>query len=163
MNKPLAAVGSLIFFLAAPGTVAVLIPWLLTGWEPAAAPRWWWPLSIPGVLLVLAGAALLVHSFMTFVIEGLGTPAPVAPPSNLVVGGLYRYVRNPMYIGLIAAILGQALWLWRWELMVYAAAVWVITASYVKWREEPVLAGRFGKSYQEYRDNVPAWIPRLRP
>src|SRR5208283_5848731 len=93
MRKASAAAGTTVFFFAAPGVVAALIPYWLSGWRVAEPP---WPTAVRalGVLLLLAGAAALVHSFVRFVPEGAGTPAPIAPTQRLVVGGLYRYVRN---------------------------------------------------------------------
>ena len=161
MRRPSAAAGSALFFAVAPGVVAGLVPWLLTGWEVDA--DWWLPLRVLGGAMVIAGAAVLVHAFARFVVEGLGTPAPVAPTEHLVVGGLYRYVRNPMYVAVVAAVLGQALLLGRLNLLVYAACVWATTASFVRFREEPVLARRFGGEYATYRRAVRAWWPRLRP
>ena len=82
----------------------------------------WPPLRVAGALLVAAGAAVVLHAFARFVVEGIGTPAPVAPPERLVVGGVYRHVRNPMYVAVLAAILGQALLLGQVVLVGYAAA-----------------------------------------
>jgi protein-S-isoprenylcysteine O-methyltransferase Ste14 len=96
-------------------------------------------------------------------VEGFGTPAPVAAPERLVVGGVYRYVRNPMYVAVLAAIFGQALLLGQLGLLLYAAAVWLITAAFVRFYEEPTLTRRFGADYEAYRRAVPAWWPRLRP
>ena len=159
MRRPSAAAGSALFFAAAPGTVAGLIPWALTGWEVEA--EWWLPLRVLGAVLVVAGATVLVHAFARFVIEGLGTPAPLAPTEHLVVGGLYRYVRNVMYIAVTATILGQALLLGSPGLLVYAAVVWAGMAAFVLLYEEPTLADRYGAQYEEYRRAVPAWWPRL--
>jgi protein-S-isoprenylcysteine O-methyltransferase Ste14 len=159
MRRPSAAAGSALFFAVAPGTVAGLIPWLLTGWEVDG--EWWPPLRALGAVLVIAGAAVLVHAFARFVVEGLGTPAPVAPPEHLVVGGLYRYVRNVMYVAVTAAIVGQALLLGTVGLLVYAATVWAAMAAFVKLHEEPALTRRYGAQYEQYRRAVPAWWPRL--
>ncbi len=159
MRRPTAAAGSALFFAAAPGTVAGLIPWALTGWEVEA--EWWPPLRVLGAVLVVAGAAVLIHAFARFVIEGLGTPAPLAPTEHLVVGGLYRYVRNVMYIAVTSAIVGQALLLGSRALLVYAAVVWAGMAAFVLLYEEPTLADRYGAQYEEYRRAVPAWWPRL--
>jgi protein-S-isoprenylcysteine O-methyltransferase Ste14 len=115
------------------------------------------------VLLVVAGVGVLLHAFGRFVAEGLGTPAPVAPTRELVVGGLYRYVRNPMYLAVLAAILGQALALGQPVLLPYAAAVGAAFVAFVHWYEEPTLARRFGASYQAYRRAVPGWWPRRHP
>jgi protein-S-isoprenylcysteine O-methyltransferase Ste14 len=156
-----AALGSFAFLVVAPGVAAGLVPWLLTGWDADGdVPT---PLVIAGIVLVAAGAAVLLHAFARFVIEGLGTPAPVAPPERLVIGGLYRYVRNPMYIAVAATIIGQALLLWQVALLPYAAAFCVAVAAFVRLYEEPTLARRFGADYDAYRRAVPRWWPRRRP
>jgi protein-S-isoprenylcysteine O-methyltransferase Ste14 len=159
VRRPSAAAGSALFFGLAPGVVAGLIPYLLTEWETGE--EWWLPLRVVGGVLVLAGAAVLVHAFARFVIEGLGTPAPLAPTEHLVVGGLYRYVRNVMYIAVTSAIVGQALLLGSRGLLVYGAVAWAGMAAFVKLYEEPTLADRYGAQYEEYRRTVPAWWPRL--
>jgi len=115
------------------------------------------------MILLLAGLIVLVGAFARFVMEGLGTPAPVAAPERLVVGGVYRYVRNPMYVAILAAIVGQAFILGRLALLLYATVLWLITAAFVRFYEEPTLARRFGADYEAYRRAVPAWWPRLRP
>jgi protein-S-isoprenylcysteine O-methyltransferase Ste14 len=97
------------------------------------------------------------------VAEGVGTPAPVAPTRELVVGGLYRYVRNPMYLAVLAAIVGQALVLGRLVLLAYAAVVAAAFVTFVRWYEEPTLAWQFGDRYQAYRAAVPGWWPRRHP
>ena len=163
MRRPVAAVGSAVFLVVGPGIVVGLIPWLLTGWQVREPAPYWAPMHVLGVILLVAGLTVLVQAFVRFVVEGFGTPVPVAAPDRLVVGGLYRYVRNPMYVALIAAIVGQALLLGRLGLLLYAAAVWTISAVFVRWYEEPTLTRRFGAEYEAYRRAVPAWWPRLRP
>src|SRR4051794_8743497 len=106
MRFATAAAGSSLFFALAPGVVAGVVPWWLTGWDAEPV---WLPVRVLGVLVLIAGAAVLVHAFARFVAEGVGTPAPVAPTQHLVVGGLYRWVRNPMYIAVVASVAGQAL------------------------------------------------------
>jgi protein-S-isoprenylcysteine O-methyltransferase Ste14 len=162
MTRARAAAGSLVFLLVAPGLTAGLVPWLLTGWSVDDSLAWP-PLQAIGALLVLAGAAVLLHAFARFVVEGLGTPAPVAPPEHLVVGGLYRYVRNPMYVAVASIIVGQALLLGRPVLIAYAALFMAVVAAFVRWYEEPALTARFGEEYLTYRRAVPAWHPRLQP
>ena len=162
MRKARAAIGSLVFLLVAPGVVAGLIPWLLTGWA-CREPPYWAPLRVLGVALIAAGVLALLHAFLRFVVEGLGTPAPVAPTERLVVGGLYRYVRNPMYLAVGATIVGQALLLGRSILLVWAAMFAVAVVSFVRWYEEPTLLRQFGGEYEEYRRAVPGWWPRRRP
>jgi protein-S-isoprenylcysteine O-methyltransferase Ste14 len=159
MRKPEATLGTAAFFAVAPGVVAGVVPWLLTGWRAGSV---WAPLRGIGVALVVAGAIVLVVTFTRFVTEGAGTPAPIAPTDELVVGGLYRHVRNPMYLAVVAVIVGQALMLGRPVLLAYAAAVWAAVAAFVHWYEEPTLARTFGTSYEDYRRAVPAWRPRLR-
>lgn len=160
MSRAKAALGSFAFLLVAPGVAAGVIPWWLTGWEARDAPL---PLRVAGAALVVGGVAVLVHAFARFVIEGLGTPAPPAPPDRLVVGGLYRYVRNPMYLAVAATIVGQALLLARAGLLAYAGAFIAVVAAFVRVYEEPTLAARFGPEYEDYRRAVPGWWPRRRP
>jgi protein-S-isoprenylcysteine O-methyltransferase Ste14 len=158
VRRTLAAIGSAVFFLLAPGATAVLIPWLLTGWESNIA---WAPAHVAGALLLAAGAIVLVSAFVRFVVEGLGTPAPVAPTEQLVVGGLYRYVRNPMYLAVAATIVGQALLLGQAVLLGWAAIFLAITAAFVRLYEEPALRRRYGAEYDAYCATVPGWWPRL--
>ena len=160
MTRARAALGSLVFLVVAPGVVAGLVPWWLTGWESTDPP---WPLRIVGALLLVAAVLVLLQAFARFVTEGLGTPSPTAPTERLVVGGLYRYVRNPMYLAVAATIVGQALLLGQWILLAYAAAFLVTVASFVHWYEEPTLHGRYGAEYDAYRSAVPGWWPRRRP
>jgi protein-S-isoprenylcysteine O-methyltransferase Ste14 len=160
MRKTTAAAGSALFFLLAPGIVAGLIPWWLTGWRVRASLLNRLPIRAIGVVLIIAGAAVLISAFARFVGEGFGTPAPVAPTERLVVGGLYRYVRNPMYLAVVAIIVGQSLALGQLVLLAYAAAVMIVFASFVRWYEEPTLRRRYGAQYEAYRRAVPAWLPR---
>lgn len=120
-------------------------------------------LRLLGGLLIIVGLPVLVHAFVRFVTEGRGTPAPIAPPSRLVVGGLYRRVRNPMYVAVGIVIAGQALLLGSRALGVYLALFCAAVATFVHGYEEPVLRERFGEEYDVYRRAVPAWRPRLRP
>lgn len=157
-----ALLGSLLFFCLAPATVAGYIPWTLTRWqaEPPllglASGRW------VGWLLIGAGAIAVVECFGRFAIQGLGTPAPVAPTAVLVVSGLYRHVRNPMYVGVVSAIVGQALVLGSTTLLGYAALVWLLFHVFVVLYEESTLERQFGASYAQYRTHVRRWWPRLR-
>lgn len=160
MRRRTAALGSAAFFVLAPGTVAVLLPWALTGWAPADPPL---PAVALGALFLGVGAAVLAHAFARFVSEGVGTPAPVAPTRTLVVGGLYRYLRNPMYVAVVTVILGQALLLWRPVLLGYAVLAGLTMAVFVKVYEEPTLRREFGGSYEQYRREVPGWWPRVTP
>ena len=157
-----AIAGSALFFVAAPGVVAGLLPWLLTD-------RYRMPQStVPGFaavgwILVVGAAAILLHSFARFALEGLGTPAPVAPTEKLVVGGVYRHVRNPMYVAVLSIILGQALIFSSWAVFIYGLIAAAAMISFVKFYEEPTLARRYGAQYQAYRRAVPGWLPRITP
>ena len=163
MRRFRAASGSAVFFAIAPGVVAGLVPWWLTGWLWRSAPPWWLPARVLGAVLAAAGVVVLVSAFVRFVVEGAGTPAPVAPTERLVVGGLYRYVRNPMYLAVLAAILGQAMLLAQPVLVGYAVLAGAAMVAFVLWYEQPALARRYGAQYAAYRAAVPAWWPRLRP
>ena len=161
--RPLPAIaGSALFFVAAPCVVAGLAPFLLTD-------RYHLPLStVPGFvpagsILVTVAVVLLIHSFARFALEGLGTPAPVAPTEKLVVGGIYRHVRNPMYVAVLSIILGQALLFSSGAVVAYGVIVGAAMASFVKLYEEPTLARRYGAEYEAYRRAVPGWLPRLTP
>ena len=149
-----------MFLVVAPGVVAGLIPWWLTGWEAGTT---WPPLQLLGAVLLVAGVIVLVDAFVRFVVEGIGTPAPIAPTQRLVVGGLYRHVRNPMYLAVGATIVGQGLLLGRPILLLYAAVFAVVVLAFVRGYEEPTLARQFGAQYEDYRRAVPSWWPRLRP
>jgi protein-S-isoprenylcysteine O-methyltransferase Ste14 len=161
MRKMRAAAGTVVFLVVAPGVVDGLVPWLLTSWRMANS--YPVPVQVIGWALVAAGAAVLIGAFVQFVVVGVGTPAPVAPTERLVVRGLYRYVRNPMYLAVLAVIIGQALTLGRPVLLLYAAAVGATVAAFVHWYEQPTLARRYGAQYDAYRRAVPGWWPRLTP
>lgn len=160
MRKLTAAAGSSLFMALAPGTVAGLVPWWLTGWQ---AGDWGLPPRALGAVPLGCGAIVLVSAFARFVTEGLGTPAPVAPTEHLVIGGLYRYVRNPMYLAVVAAIVGQGLLLARPVLLVYALLAGAVMWAFARWYEEPKLASTFGEEYDRYRRAVPGWLPKGRP
>ena len=163
VRKAKAALGSLVFLAVAPGIVAGLVPWWLTGWEKEEPLPGWALVRILGWVLVAAGVVVVVQAFARFVHEGIGTPAPVAPTEHLVVGGLYRYVRNPMYLAVAATIVGQALILGQPLLLLYAGAFLLTVAAFVRWYEEPTLRRQFGADYEAYLRAVPGWWPRRTP
>lgn len=163
MNRSTAAVGSSIFFLLAPGIVAGVIPWWITHWAIRGEAADWLALRAVGVVLLAVSVPVLVRAFWQFASEGLGTPAPIAPTKHLVVKGLYRYVRNPMYLAVLGAIVGQALLLTQPALLPYASLIATAFALFVRFYEEPTLASQFGADYDAYRKAVPAWLPRLHP
>jgi protein-S-isoprenylcysteine O-methyltransferase Ste14 len=159
MKKPGALVGSAIFLVVAPGTVALWVPWMICRWE-GTAPL---PLRVAGVVLILAGLPVLLDSFARFALQGFGTPAPIAAPTHLVVTGWYRYVRNPMYVAVLAIVIGQALVFGSIGVLEYAALAWLVTHFFVVLYEEPTLRRTFGSEYDAYARAVRRWIPRLRP
>jgi protein-S-isoprenylcysteine O-methyltransferase Ste14 len=163
MGKTAAILGSALFFVVAPFVAAAAIPWWISHWE-FQPPFFDVELTRAiGALLTAAGVPGIVDSFARFALQGLGTPAPVAPPQHLVVSGLYRYVRNPMYVAVVAIIFGQALLFGDWRLIVYGALFWLACHVFVLLYEEPTLQRSFGAEYEAFRANVPRWIPRLRP
>lgn len=160
MNRTGAILGSILFFFLVPGTFAGLIPWWITRWD--AAPS---NIALAGVggLLVAGGLFGLIASFARFALDGLGTPAPVAPPSTLVVTGLYRFVRNPMYVAVTLIIFGQALIFASAVLIAYGVGVWLAFQAFILTYEEPTLRVAFGDRYAAYYAAVLRWIPRLTP
>mgnify|MGYP003338219751 FL=1 len=164
MSRTWSAVGTAIFLFLAPGTVAGLVPWWISGWRFAPDRMWsGWAPAIVGAVLVVVGLAGLLDSFARFVREGTGTPAPVLPTRRLVVGGLYRHVRNPMYVAVVALIMGQGLILGQAGLLLYGVGIWLVFHAFVLAYEEPTLRRMFPDDYRDYFRHVPRWLPRLRP
>jgi protein-S-isoprenylcysteine O-methyltransferase Ste14 len=125
MKQTLAITGSLLFFLIAPGTVAGLIPWVISGWQQQSAFFGLTPLPWLGGALIMLGAPILLTSFARFALEGLGTLASIYSTERLMTTGLYRHPRNPMYLGVLAVIFGQARLLGDIRLIVYGAIAWL--------------------------------------
>jgi protein-S-isoprenylcysteine O-methyltransferase Ste14 len=155
-------IGTIVFLFLAPGIVAGLIPWFISGW------RWndWggaaWVLAPIAWIAIATGVAVLLHAFGLFALHR-GTPAQVAPTQTLVVAGVYRFVRNPMYLAVLTIILAQALLFGSWPLVLYAVIVLAAVLAFVKGYEEPTLTSTYGEQYLDYRRNVPGWWPRLTP
>jgi len=144
-----------------PGIVLVLIPWLVTRFRiPPGQPV---ALRDAGAILIATGLVPLFESISRFILVGRGTLLPTMPTEQLVVSGLYRYVRNPMYVGVLTAIAGEALLMWSGELAIEFVAAGVAFELFVRLYEEPRLARRFPEEYDEYRCNVRRWLPRLTP
>ena len=161
MQRTLAVLGSALFFVIVPCTMAGLVPWWITHWQ--FQPGWFGMESsrVVGGALILLAVPGLVDSFARFALQGLGTPAPIAPTRHLVVSGLYRHVRNPMYVAVATAIFGQAILFSDWRLALYGALFWLATHAFVVVYEEPTLERTFGAEYARFRSHVPRWIPRL--
>jgi len=163
MRKAAAMVGSAVFLVLAPGFVAGLAPWWISHWR-LEAPFPAMPLfRFAGGILIALGVIGLLDSFIRFAVQGLGTPAPVFPTRHLVVTGLYRYARNPMYLAVAGAILGQGLLFGNMRLLEYGGLVWLLFHLFVLVYEEPTLRASFGAEYQAFCHEVPRWIPRLTP
>jgi len=161
MKRTSAIVVSAIFAISAPGTVAGIVPWWISRWKIQAPFLHFYGFRVIGVLFILLGLPVLLDSFARFALQGLGTPAPPFPTRHLVVTGLYRYVRNPMYVAVVGLIAGQALLLGNRALLFYAIIVWMAFQIFVLLYEEPVLRKTYTAEYEVFCRNVPRWIPRL--
>ncbi len=162
MRRVLAVLGSAFFLVIAPGTVAGLVPWWISRWRMQAPLLGFFPVRIVGALLIAAGLPVLLDSFARFALKGLGTPAPVFPTRHLVVSGLYRYVRNPMYVAVVSLIFGQGLLLGNVRVLEYGFLIWLAFHLFVLLYEEPTLRATFGDEYEAFCAHVPRWIPRLK-
>ncbi len=150
---------SLFFAVLLPGTVAVLIPWRIVSRGSTAPLRDVAAMRYLAFVPMALGAAILLRCIWEFAAKGRGTLAPIDPPRHLVVSGLYRYVRNPMYVGVLTLLLGEAVLFWSVALLEYAAVLFVIVNLFVIFYEEPALRRRFGDSYERYRRAVHRWLP----
>ena len=150
---------SFLFFVFAPGMVAGAIPLALLQVGPKQDADF---LSYLALLFWVVGVGMLIWCFGDFLIKGRGTPAPIDPPKELVVDGLYRYFRNPMYVGVLMVIFGHFLWLGYWILSIYAIVVFTAFSAFVIYYEEPHLRKTFGAAYEDYCRRVPRWLPRFK-
>ncbi len=151
---------NLLFTVLVPGTVAVLIPyWGVTN-GPETLPEAWRAPQFFALMPAALGIGIYLWCLWDFASYGRGTPAPIDPPKRLVVRGLYRFVRNPMYVGVLCVILGWGLFFESWRLLRYAGLVFVMFHLFVVFLEEPMLEDRFGAAYERYRREVPRWLPR---
>jgi protein-S-isoprenylcysteine O-methyltransferase Ste14 len=149
-----------------------IVPYTVGLWLPTQAhrafsealfrvePEWWQ--IILSLLLLLAGAAIYLWCAWDFSVKGLGSPAPIDAPINLVVNGLYRFVRNPMYVGVFLLIASRAVLFWLLPIVLYLALVATCVQLFIVLYEEPHLRKIFDEQYLEYCRRVPRWIPRLR-
>lgn len=156
------AVRSLLWTILLPGLFAGYLPWRFFGLDRLRV-DWADPIHLTGVMLVALGAALLGACIFEFARSGRGTLSPMDPPRHLVVRGLYRYVRNPMYLSVTTIVLGEALLTRSGALAAYWAVWFVCVNLFVMGYEEPTLRDQFGDSYDEYTRRAPRWIPLIRP
>ena len=141
-----------------PGPVIGLAPWMLSGWHlitPIA------PWRYVGLLMILGGLIPLADSIARFLREGQGTPEPLHPTESLVVSELYRYVRNPMHVGVLTMIFGQAVFFANRHIAIYGACAAAVMHLFVVLYEEPTLQKKYGQEYVESLGQVSRWIPRL--
>ena len=163
MRKFWAIIGSAVFLVIAPGFFAGLVPGWISHWRVEAPFFGMQLFRFIGAMLVALGVVGLLDSFARFAVQGVGTPAPVFPTRRLVVTGLYRYVRNPMYVAVVSTILGQGLLLGNIALLEYGTLVWFLMHLFVLVYEEPKLRASFGDEYKSFCAGVPRWIPRVTP
>jgi len=151
---------SLLWAAALPGIVAGYVPWRYLGLGQVRI-AWRDPVQLLGILLAALGVGLLATCIWEFARRGRGTLAPVDPPRQLVVQGLYRFVRNPMYVSVATILLGELLIARSAALTVYCAGWLALVNLFVIGYEEPALRRQFGESYERYTKTVGRWIPRL--
>lgn len=154
---------ALLFTVLVPGTVTVAIPWWILGPTGRQLPGVWTVFEFGGVGLLVLGGVIYVWCVRDFVSRGRGIPAPLDPPKELVVTGLYRHVRNPMYLGVLLLLLGEVVLFRSRPLLLYTAAWFLVVNAFVLFYEEPTLRRRFGESYERYAAEVARWVPRWRP
>jgi protein-S-isoprenylcysteine O-methyltransferase Ste14 len=162
-RKVWATLGSAVFLVMAPGFVAGLVPFWISRWRIEAPFLGTLLFRFAGAVLIALGGIVLLDSFARFALAGLGTPAPVFPTRHLVVTGLYRHVRNPMYLAVVSTIFGQGLLFGNVSVLEYGALVWLLFHIFVLIYEEPALRASFGSEYESFRAAVPRWVPRFTP
>ena len=153
------ALKSLLFLILAAGLGAGYIPFALLPRDPQVQTGLFAYLAVP---LWLLGGGTILWCFWAFTFRGHGTPNPLDPPQALVATGLYRYVRNPIYVGVLTILLGHFLWFGTIWLLAYAVAVFLSFHLFVTMYEEPTLRGKFGVAYENYCKSVPRWHPKLK-
>lgn len=161
VGPALVSLGFVLF--VGPGPLTVLVPWLLSGWELRQPLLGWTWLRGLGIALIVVGVPVLAESIARFVWKGRGTLTPAVATQHLVISGLYRFVRNPMYLGVVAIIVGEGLLLGNGDVLIYAAVVAVGFHLFVTLYEEPTLRRTYGTEYDDYCGRVRRWIPRLTP
>ena len=148
-----------IFSFILPVTVVVIIPWWIEKNSTIHAGLY----PIFGMTLIVVGLIIMTLTISSFIRVGKGTLAPWSPPKKLVIKGLYRYVRNPMIMGVLVVLLGEALTLSSKNIVIWAGEFFIINVIYFIIYEEPNLEKRFGEEYREYKKHVSMWLPRLTP
>ena len=151
-----------IFTCIMPGTATVLIPFFVLQATDNLLPCGWGVFRVAGVILSSLGVAIYLSCARNFVVHGHGTPAPIDAPKRLVVQGLYRYTRNPMYVGMLSIVAGEALYFGSFWLVLYGLFFFAMFHAFVVLYEEPTLERLFGESYRSMREEIPRWVRRER-
>lgn len=164
MSQVALTIKTVLFTVVMPGSVVGWLPWFVitSGGTPLA----WYTVGerhLLGFLPLTLGLALYITCATGFVVEGRGTPAPIDPPRTLVVNGPYRWVRNPMYVAMLAILLGEVMLSASARLLAYAAVVFAAFHLFITLYEEPKLASLFGDEYRDYTRRVPRWLWPVRP
>ncbi len=152
---------NILFTVFMPGTVAVYIPLQVVASRGVPPPAEWNTAQFAALLPLSLGTAIYFWCVWHFAVTGRGTPAPIDPPKRLVVQGLYRYVRNPMYVGVLLVIIGWAVFFWSSAFLIYGFGVGMLVHVFVVLVEEPLLEQQFGQAYVSYREAVGRWVPRM--
>jgi protein-S-isoprenylcysteine O-methyltransferase Ste14 len=152
------ALRTIVFAVLMPATVLVYVPWLILGACGERPDLVGW--RALGLVPLFAGVGVLLVCFAGFILEGRGTPAPYDPPRRLVTGALYQRVRNPMYVGVTTALVGEAILFGSVGILAWSLVLWLVFHLFVVLYEEPGLRDRFDGAYDDYLRRVPRWIPR---
>jgi len=154
------AVLTILATVLVPGLAVVLVPyWILRVTGRLSGPAIGL-LEAASIALVILGVAMVIWVSLTFATRGKGTPVPIVPPQVLVAEGLYRFVRNPMYVGALLVLAAEAILFRSAWILLYAGFLWLALHTFAFLIEEPDLERRFGDSYRQYRESTPRWIPR---
>jgi protein-S-isoprenylcysteine O-methyltransferase Ste14 len=163
--------GKIFFVLFKTAIFTAVVPFTVGWWLPtrihrasevsANVPSGGFAPQVLSYILLLLGAAVYLWCAWDFSVKGLGTPAPIDAPKNLVVNGLYRYVRNPMYLGVFSIVASRALYFWSLPVLFYFVVAAAGAVLFVHFYEEPHLRKIFGEQYVDYRRRVPGWLPRF--
>jgi len=156
------AIGTIIFTILVPGTVTIVVPHLILTSEHRLLAIKLGAVRFFGWIPLVAGVLIYLWTARDFTVSGKGTPAPIAAPRTLVVRGLYRYLRNPMYVGVLSVVIGEALLFESVALFIYALLLFPAFHMFVVFYEERVLRRQFGASYQHYCESVSRWVPSFR-
>lgn len=157
MRNTLITIGGTI---AVPSLLHGLVPYLILRQSCESLPDALDPIEVGAILLAIIGLSMVVWVAAAFVSRGRGTALPLLPPEEFVAEGLFKFVRNPMYVGLVLVIVAEAIFFRSWWLLIYAFVTWSVMNSYVVYVEEPRLARRFGETYLRYLKSAPRWFPR---